>query len=292
MLLNVRIKRYLNDIIDYAYPNESEKVRGFYKAFFLYVSPEERDSRGAYYSPSEEIIVLHNIRHGNTWLITSAIHELAHRLQHCRWGSTVKSHGKEFYIEYEKLFYAALNMGILETDYYDKGYGYKAEQKKIAKWLEAYEPEPIDYKPDFPPIIRVYNSFSIKNELKEQKYSWNSIEMYWEKETDNIPQDTEYLKSIKCIYSDEVDASIKKPYFTVSHSDLTINPVVFIEAKGDTYKYREILKEYDFFFRSKGKKWIKKCNSDEYDKTIQILNEEQRLSELDFVVLKGRKLHK
>lgn len=293
MLLNIRIKRYLNDIIDYAYPEASDKVRSYYKAFKLYISPEERTSRGGYYDINEKIIVLHNIRHGNLWLIASALHELAHRLQDCRWGcENVSPHGKEFYTEYQKLFYTALNMNLMDVSYYDGGFGYKAEKKKIYKWIEEYEPEPIDYKPNFPPIIRVYNSFSIKDDLKALRYSWNSIEMYWEKETESVPEDTNVLKNMNIMYADEEDSSIKKPYFTVKSSDLTIKPIVYIEAIGDTYKYRELLKEYGFVFREKGKKWIRKVPSEEFKNTIKLLKQEQRLKELQFDVLKNRKIYK
>ena len=278
MLLNVRIKRYLNDLIDYTYPDVSPQEIQRYKRFMVYISLEEKRSRGAYYDESKHIIVLHNLKGGNDFLLFSSIHELAHHLDWCVNGEC-SGHQKPWYIEYKKLFFTALNMGLVDTAMYkEHPYGYKRERQYIEKWLTEYRYEYIDYKPNYPPVIKVYNSFSIKDELKEMHYSWNTAEMIWEKESTDLENDIQLLKSLNVTQNDQENTFIKKPYYVLQNNEFHVDPYVFIEAKGDTYQLREYLKEYGFFFREKGKKWLKKCKSSDYHSNMAMLRKDKRFN--------------
>ncbi len=284
-MLNIRIKRYLNDIIDVAYPDATDNELRLYKGFCIYVTPQEkRRSAGVYY-PDERKIELYNARLGINSMLKCSLHELSHHLDYCINGET--GHRKPFYNEYRKLIYASMDMGIFTADVFDDNWS--SDQNKVRKIVSEYKPNPVEYNPSFPPIIKVYNAYSIKEDLKTKKYTWNTIEQFWEKETTNIIEETQFLEQLKCLKSDTEDITIKRPYYVIEDSSFIIVPVVYIEAIGDTYTYRETLKQYGFFFKEKGKKWIKKVNVKNYDREIDNLYSVEELQDIKFEALKNRK---
>lgn len=80
---------------------------------------------------------------------------------------------------YAKLIYASLDMGILEKKDFDDHWS--SDQNKVRTIVEKYIPHPVDYKPDDNPMIRVYNGFKCKEQLKQNGYCWNGVEQVWEK---------------------------------------------------------------------------------------------------------------
>lgn len=284
-MLNIRIKRYLNDIIDVAYPDATDNELRLYKGFYIYVTPQEKKRSAGVYYPNERKIELYNARLGINHMLKCSLHELSHHLDYCINGEI--GHRKPFYNEYRKLIYASMDMGIFTADVFDDNWS--SDQNKVRKIVSEYKPNPVEYNPSFPPIIKVYNAYSIKEDLKTKKYTWNTIEQFWEKETTNIIEETQFLEQLKCLKSDTEDITIKRPYYVIEDSSFIIVPVVYIEAIGDTYTYKEILKQYGFFFKEKGKKWIKKVNVKNYDREIDNLYSVEELQDIKFEALKNRK---
>ena len=70
----------------------------------------------------------------------------------------------------------------------------------------------------YPDRIRVYNSFSIKDELKRRGFSFNSFEKCWEKRVKKLLENENYLK-IHSVKIDEVEELKKMNVPVLSPAD-------------------------------------------------------------------------
>lgn len=292
-MLHERMKKILDDIIDVAYADLPEEKRNQLKWYKLYILPDEKARSSGRYFPTQNKIEVYNPRLGAEHMAKCCIHELAHRTSCCINGfDEGGGHGKNFYAEYRKLIYAALDMGILQEDTFNKD-EWSSDQNKVRKIVSEYEPNPVDYIMDFPPIIKVYNSFNIKDSLREHGYKWNSIEMIWEKETDDTETEIAFLESIGASERTLGSENEKgKPSFTVDEFSLLMSPYAYIEAKGNTYDAREALKAHGFFFVSKGKRWVCKVDSAHYSDKMIELRDAEDLYEIEFKPMNRKKISK
>lgn len=267
-MLHQRLKKLLDDIIDVAYADLPQEKRERLKWYKLYVLPKEKKTAGGTYYYRENKLEVYNPRLGSDFMAKALIHELSHRMSYCLNGDAGRGHGKEFYAEYRRLIYAALDMGVLSADTFNKE-EWARDQNKVRQIVSEYVPNPVDYVMDFPPVVKVYNSYSIKDDLKARGYAWNNIENLWEKETESPEEETAFLES-KGAVERLLDApETKQLSYSIDENSLLMDPVVYVEAKGNTYDARNKLKELGFTFSKRGKKWVRTIPAKNYPELIE-----------------------
>lgn len=284
-MLEKRIKKYLEDIIDVAFANDDEKLRQRYKWFKLHILPKENKRVSGYYYENTHVIEVFNPSLGSRHLAKCCLHELSHHIDWCRHGKS--GHQAPFYEVYEKLIFASLDMGILQKeDFHDD---WSRDKNKVLAILDRYKPHPIAYKTDIPCIIRIFNGFTVKDQLKSAGYRWNTLEQVWEIEVSDLSMQEKYLSSLKIAKSQEELSEYPDPYYVITDPSMHIDGIIYILAQGQTYDAREILKEYGFFF-SKEKKWLRKVKASEQKHLLDSLYAEKRLFpyELTFTLQKRK----
>lgn len=269
-MLEQRVKKILDDIVDVAYGDYGipDQVFNRLKWFKLRILPKEYKSKNGHYVVNDHLIEVFNAYRGVTQIAKTCIHEVAHHIVHCFYGiKNVPVHGKEFYDVYAHLIYAALDMNIMEPD--DLIDLHSADHKKVAKILEEYDPDPVEYQMDDPVLIKVMNGYKVKDILKEHGYKWNNMEQVWELLPDEDKTDDEiaFLKANNITCDDPCDRMT--PWYTVEDNGVKIDAYVLIEAKGDTYALRDKLKNHGFTFNTPKKKaWTCKVKASEYNNKI------------------------
>lgn len=267
-MLHQRLKKLLDDIIDVAYADLPQEKRERLKWFKVYVLPKEKKRTGGMYYYHENKLEVYNPRLGSDFMAKTLLHELSHRMSYCLNGDAGRGHGKEFYDEYRRLIYAALDMDVLSEDTFNSD-NWSSDQNKVRKIISEYERNPVDYVMDFPPVVKVYNSFSIKDDLKARGYSWNNIENLWEKETEMPEEETAFLEGKGVVERKPDDPETRQLSFTIDENSLLMDPVVYVEAKGNTYDARDKLKELGFTFSKRGKKWVRTIPAKNYPELIE-----------------------
>jgi len=273
-VLNVEVKRTLEDIIDVAYGEEPFENLKNYKRFWLEIIPKECKSlSGKYvYANRKSKIEIFNLSQESKAIVKCCIHELAHHIDHCKNGTS--GHQEPFYNEYKTLLYAALNMHILVPEDIEKD-EWSSDRNKVKKLVDEWTPAYIPYKQDLF-RVNVTNGFPHKTALKENGYHWDTLQSVWTKEVPSadVEAETEFLSSLPCEFT------------TSNAADLNIAAYGFIVIKGNTYSYKDELKEQGFFFdkRSKNKQWKKKVKMSEAKQLLQDLSESPALQGATFQI--------
>ena len=282
-ILERRIKRYLDDIVDVAFSYETETQRRKYKFYDFEILQKENKTSSGQYSIKDRKISVYNTSLGAKHIAKCCIHELSHHIDYIKHGKT--GHQKPFYHIYEQLIYAALDMKILaKKDFYDK---WSSDSNKVIAIVEAYKPKQINYNKKESFTIKVYNSFSIKDQLKENKYFYNDIEKIWEKDIEgDYSKEEELLESLKAISILEKRDDYTGPYFVVAESSLYVDALVEIEATGDTYSKKDILKFYGFYYKPTLKGWAIKTRASELNNMLYTLQKDPELHGLQYRVKK------
>jgi hypothetical protein len=210
-------------------------------------------------------------------MIKACLHEVAHHIDWCNRGTS--DHRKEFYAEYAKLIYAALDMGLIDANIGDLEDA--ADSKHVRKIVNNYEPHPVKYTPEQEKVIKVYNAYTVKDQLKEHAYKWNHMSLAWEKYLEDGDED--FLKSINVDNSEQE----KQSWYTIVDNDFEIEATALIEAVGWAYDVKDILKEYGFVFNAHKKNtWTRIVEADETsDSLIKRLNADERLQKVSFKVI-------
>ena len=244
------------DIIDVAYPNKDKTTLRAYKDFFIDIRQNIRKSFTGKYIPETHSLVICNIYRTPKHSIITALHELSHHIETIDKGESLR-HSKYFYSVFEKLIGSALDMGVIDkvdiTSITDTSDG-----KKLNKFLETYKYNPVKYNKDYQYII-IYNGYKIRNELKNKGYFFSSFDKTWIKRFINkdIKEEKEKLLKLK----DDLEIEIRKP------NDIYINSVGYIVISGNTFKYKDILKENGFYY--KNQKWAKKVTSNDTEEELK-----------------------
>ena len=271
-------KKMLDDLVDYVYKDDTRLKA--YHAFYIEVSDKALKSKHGHYEVQKRRIVLFNSYRDETKLVITSIHELAHHITHMQ--GDFKVHGREFYGNFEKLLHGALDMKLFtKKEWFDmiSEVGRDAiDENKIRHMLETYKPVPSGYKAD-KKRITVYDSYSIKEELKQQGYTYNKLDKGWEIETDasDIETLTAYLDSCNVKYSVTDAAKV-----IVRNEDDKPSFLVSVE---NAYSIRDYLREQyadsGLYFRKTDKCWCIKTDSekaaaDAAHKVVEICKEHPR----------------
>ena len=269
-LLNIEVKKTLEDIIDVAFEAEPQKSRDRYKKFWLEIIPVEYTSFSGRYFFDNHKIEIYNLSQESKVIVKTCIHELAHHIELCKTGNS--GHQKSFYEEYKKLLYAAFSMRILTPDDIEKDY-WSSEQNKVKKIAKEWVPTYVSYKQDVVKV-NVLNGYPFKDALKERGYKWDALQAVWTKQVvvENMEEEKEFLAITGCEYT------------IASAADLNIEATGYILAVGDTYECREALKEQGFYFDKRSKKgvWRKKVKVSEARDMIRALRNSDEFAGVGF----------
>ncbi|MDU6333756.1 MAG: hypothetical protein E6584_21585 [Enterobacter hormaechei] len=249
------------DIIDYFYEENREE----YKKFYIKIIPKEMKSIHGRYFFNNSLIEVFNLSRPYNHIITTILHEVAHHIDYCNRGKS--DHSKTFYEEFYNLIIAALELNIIskndiitETD--------SADKDRLEKYfgnIENWNIKEAEYKKGMK-IIKVSNSYSIKEYLKNRNYKYSKLEQLWFKEIEvnNLEEEMNFLKEI--IYEENIKV--------IDSRDLEIEAIYYIVVL-NSYNYRDILKESGYIYNGYGikkKSWNKKIKANELDKEKDLLN--------------------
>ena len=244
----------LCEVIDQAYPLERYPDNKF-KNFFIDIKVKEMKSIHGRYYPHNRKIEIFNLSRPNGHTIATTLHEVAHHIDHCL--RKKSDHSKTFYEIFHPLLVTAIGMGIMskqdiltERDSTDK------------KWLEKYfgdiekwDISTLDYKQDSC-FIKVYQSFAIKDKLKNRGYKYSSLEQAWMKEMSASEAEEEKLTVAQWI--DEKNIQIEQA------NAIKIEAYYYL-CVSNCYDHKAYLKENGFMWNGYGMKkaWVKKipCQS-------------------------------
>lgn len=247
----LKIKKILNDLVDNTY-KDSDKIEE-YKRFYVEMSPDTRKSFHGVYNIKTHRITIYNLYRDDASVVATTIHELAHHIDNCNRGDT--DHQKEFYVEYQKLLYMALNMKLFSKNEFLNATRDASDSKKVARMIADYEPTDIGYKKDMI-TIEVHRGYEIREKLKNNGYMLNSINKTWEKEInlEEVAEEKRFLEDLGAEYD------VNK------NNNISFQKKTYIIASKGSYEYKEALKAEGFSYWSKDKSWKKEGTKDDVRK--------------------------
>lgn len=235
--------------------------------FKIKISPEIRQSFHARYFLNKRLIEVYNLYRDGQFIIAALIHEFAH---HIAWTRHKDSkHDKLFYQILKELLSAAVRLGYLDygkIKEVDDARDIRMMEKYFGPVTEIYNPEKNHHKDQS--VIKVRNSFSIKDQLKERGYKYNSQEKAWQKEINNSDAESEkeYIESI----ADQAEIDI------ISFSDISLTVYYYIIISGKPYELTDNLKKLGYWYGGyyQKDKWVKKVEG------RNLLDEQKKLTSI------------
>lgn len=246
------IYKTLCDVVDQAYPLENYPDNKF-KKFFIDIKVKEMKSiHGRYYTDKRKIEIF-NLSRPNGHIIATTLHEVAHHIDCCI--RKKSDHSKPFYEIFHQLLVTAIGMGgISKQDILT------ARDNTDKKWLEKYfgdieewDISTLDYKQDSY-FIKVYQSFSIKDKLKNRGYKYSSLDQAWVKEMS--VSEAEEEKQVVSQWIEEKNIKIEQA------NTIKIESYYYL-CVSNCYDHKAYLKENGFMWNGYGMKkaWVKKIPS-------------------------------
>lgn len=256
-MINIQIRDMLIEIAKTAYPDVK------HTRFYLKVENREMNSKnGKWVYPQEgkmAEIWIYNLSRGTRQILKTSVHELTHNTEYSIYKET--GHSPRFYMVYKKLLEAAIDLGLLtaedindiaDTRDIKQLIRHQGPINRVADSNKIYKEDQV--------IIKVKNSFSIKDKLKERNYRWNSTEQVWmlELSQEHMDEEKTFLLSI----TEESNLIIS------SYSELEIEAIGYIVVGGKTFDIKDKLKERGYVFRGynqPGNVWVKRVPMTEVD---------------------------
>ncbi|EGT0690873.1 hypothetical protein ACSW9V_15175 (plasmid) [Clostridium perfringens] len=259
--MQYKIYKTLCDIIDQTYPNGDAK----YKKFFLDVNSKEMKSIHGDYNLRNSHIRIFNLSRPYNHIIITVLHEVSHHIDHCQ--RNTSDHSEVFYTVYHELLLGALSLGIIKPDDIKSitDSACPTQLKRYFGDIDTWTFEKLGYKEDLS-IIKVSNSFSIKDILKERGYKYSKLEQSWciEVKKSNIEEELNYLKTL-----------INEENISVTDSNQLKIEAVYYVAVLNSFAYKDILKERGYMFNGYGIKhnsWNKKIKASDLENEKAFLN--------------------
>ena len=252
------IKSILYEIAEKTYNKKPQN-------FELKIIPEERKSFHGQYWPTRKRIEIFNLSRPTEYVISTTIHELGHHIAYCEYGNT--SHDKQFYKILKELLETAIKLGYINYDVVRQkmdSADIKQMEKYFGKINAKYDPT-MDSNKNYS-LIKIKNSFNVKEELKKEKYFFNNTEKIWQKKIHNDKIEEEKKKIL------EFDNSLDIEVIPFNH--ITINISYYIVVSGNTYDKKDKLKELGYKFNGYGQTgnvWIKKIDAKNLNEEIDKL---------------------
>ena len=230
----LKIKEILSDIVRQTYGADCNPA--YFRFYVEITNKNSRTCHGRYTYRNHKIEIFNTYRDDEA-IVCTTIHELAHHVDYCN--RRKSDHQKEFYAEYEKLLFAALDMGIVNKYKFMETAKDASDSNKIRKIMDRYIPNPVSYKKDAQ-VISVGNCFEYREELKSMGYKYNGNAKVWEKEVPDADVELEKLGRFSGI---TVGVSKATELHFEGHEKLV--------AVGDTYACKAELKKAGFRFVKK-----------------------------------------
>ncbi len=250
-MLAIEIHRMLMKIAETTYP-DNEILK-----FFIEIIPSESKTRHGDYAPHQRKIRIFNLSRKTSYIIKTTIHELAHHCEYSIYKTT--GHNKRFYKVYKQLLETAIKMGLVtyeEVRTVNDSNDINVLEQHYGPITVQFDPS-MAYKKDLY-MIKVFNSYSIKEKLSNRGYSYNGIEQSWYKEIEE--QDLEKEKNF--VYSIMKN---KNNVLITDARDITIDAVYYI-AVDNAFSHKDILKKRGYIFKGynyKSNVWVKKIKAKE-----------------------------
>lgn len=220
-------------------------------SFKIEIYPKEMKSRHGDYHSGKRVIRIFNLSQKVEYTIGTALHELAHHCEFSIYGST--GHSKRFYQVFKPLLETAVSMGVVDYEILRT-----QENANDISMLEKHT-GPVDIYPKSltqqeEVVIKVLQSFSFREKLKEKKYFYDDIEKAWGKILlkEKLEVEKEFLFTLTT-----ANNIVIRPLF-----DLTFEAIYYVFISGG-FEKREELKLHGYFFKELDKKkgWAKKIVS-------------------------------
>lgn len=265
-----QLKVMLNDIVDQAFTDDP-KLKS-YKAFYIEVLDKDYKGRNGDYNPNTRHIRLMNTYRDEKKLVVTAIHELAHHINHIQGNTDV--HGKGFYANYKKLLYSALDMKLFDKNEYIslvKENRDSQSEYKVIRMIQDYIPKDVEYKKNKFKII-IFGGYDIKETLKQRGYKFNKIGKAWELEVD----ETEKEKEESWVMGNSLKYKISEAnQYIVKAEDAVRKKVHYIIFQVyNSYSVKDKLKVLGMDYISSLKVWeIRyKCDNDNREEIKELKN--------------------
>lgn len=246
------IYKTLCDVVDQAYPSESYPDNKF-KKFFIDIKVKEMQSFHGRYYPDKRKIEIFNLSRPNGHIIATTLHEVAHHIDYCM--RKKSDHSKMFYEILKHLLITAIGMGVMSIeDILSKDDS--ADKTRLERHfgsIEEWDISAVDYKQDSY-FIKVYQSFSIKEKLKNRGYKYSSLDQAWVKEMS--VSEAEEEKQVVTQWIEEKNIQIEQA------NTIKIESYYYL-CVSNCYDHKAYLKENGFMWNGYGMKkaWVKKIPS-------------------------------
>ena len=197
----LKLKYILNDLIDYAYRGDPKVPQ--YKRFYVEYQKKRLKTRNGDYGEDNHHLRIFTEGREDVQIIKTSIHELSHHVDCMQRGKSC--HDAAFYGIYERLLFAALDMGLFDMDAYRRCLKDSSDSSKVLKMLDRYRPGKTGYKEGVT-RFRVAKAYEIREQLRERGYTFNSYDRTWEKEVGGegaIPEEEGYLRRLGAEFSTE-----------------------------------------------------------------------------------------
>ena len=248
-MLSYQYQRVLRKIAEETFPDKD------ILPFKVEIHPKEMKSRHGDYNPSKRIIRIFNLSQKVDYTIATALHELAHHCEYSLYGNT--GHSKRFYETFKPLLETAVSMGIV--DYEVMRLQENANDiQMLEKHVGAVSVMNRTNRSEEEFVIKVLQSFSLRNEQKEHRYFYDEVEKAWGK---IIPKNSlEEEKAFLTRYTTEEHLVIRSLF------DLSFDAIYYVFIPNG-FAVRDTLKSNGYFFkeRKKQKGWAKKIIATELE---------------------------
>ena len=246
--MSKRLYSMLCDIIDHTYAaSSSEQMLKKYKSFYLEYANKIASSDSSYSWKTKKIIV-RNLFQDDSYLLFTTIRSLAHHVDFVNRGNT--NNDWQYQAEFERLLRSTIEMGLISF-LQIKDIDLSEKEEKIIFKLEQEGIKASPYKNNVV-VIRVHNSYNVRDRLRKRGYHWLTNEKVWEKEIDNtneqgISDELSFLEQI-------IDL---RNVTTHSAADLLLTAYMYILVY-ESYDRKDELKAAGYSFDSKERAWKKK----------------------------------
>lgn len=254
-----RIKEILIDIAQKTYGETPQYFR-------LEICPEEKKSKHGEYCPQTKTIRIFNISRPIEHIVSTTIHELAHHIDCCKYGSS--GHNKRFYGIFRALLKTAIECGYVDYNSIKNkkdSIDIEMMERHYGELVAFYDESKDTNKDKF--IIKVKNSFNIKEFLHSLSFTYNNIEKTWD----------------KVIKKDEIE-SLKKQILEKdssviievnNYNDITMDAYYYIIVSKNTFQYKDELAKNGYKYKGYNvntNSWVKKINTRDLNKEKKFLS--------------------
>ena len=246
--MSKRLYSMLCDVIDHTYAaGTSDALLKKYKGFYLEYANKIASSDSSYSWKTKKIIV-RNLFQDDSLLLFSSIRSLAHHIDFVNRGNT--NNDWQYQAEFEQLLRSTIEMGLISF-LQIKDIDLSEKVEKIIFKLEQEGIKASPYKNNVV-VIRVHNSYNVRDRLRKRGYHWLTNEKVWEKEIDNtneqgISDELSFLEQI-------IDL---RNVTTHSADELLLTAYMYILVY-ECYDRKDELKAAGYSFDSKERAWKKK----------------------------------